>query len=87
MAVEVHEQEGQVVEHVHGGDGLVELDGVEEDGAAVAQDDVAEVKVAVAFANETSGFTGKHGLSAARIHLGRPGAHGFEFGAVDRIVL
>ena len=51
MPVEVHQQEGQIVERVDGGDGLVELDGVEQQGPAAPQHDVAEVQVAVAAAH------------------------------------
>ena len=47
-AIEVHEQERQVVERVDGGDGLVELDGVIEHGPTMPHHDVCEMKVAVA---------------------------------------
>ena len=45
---QVHQQEGEVVEHVAGGDPVVELDGVEQHRLAVDQHDVAEMQIAVA---------------------------------------
>ena len=52
---QVHQQEGEVVEHVTGGDARIELDGVEQRRCAVEQDDVAEVQVAVAAAHVARG--------------------------------
>ena len=49
--IEVHEQEGEVVEHVDGGQRLAELQGVERHRHAVDQHDVAEVQIAVAAAD------------------------------------
>ena len=46
--LEIHEQEGEIVEHVAAGDRVGEFDGVEEDRLAVDQRDVAQVKIAVA---------------------------------------
>src|SRR5262249_21564907 len=46
MPVEVHEQEGKVVEWVDGGEGFVECDGVEEHGAASPAQDIPEMHVA-----------------------------------------
>ncbi len=45
---EIHQQKGEVVEHVDGGELVVELDGVEQDRLALDLDDVAEVQIAVA---------------------------------------
>ncbi len=49
--LEVHHQEGEVVEHVDIGEGGIELDGVEQYRPAVADDNVAEVQIAVAMAD------------------------------------
>src|SRR3546814_8650844 len=46
--VEIHQQEGKVVDDVDAGDRVVELDGVEERRTAVEQDHVAQMQVAVA---------------------------------------
>ena len=48
---EVHEQEGEVVEHVDRGERIVELDRIEQDGLALDLDDVAQVKVAMTVAH------------------------------------
>jgi hypothetical protein len=50
---EIHEKERQVVEDVGASDLIVELDAVEQRRAAIEQDDVAKVKVAVALADES----------------------------------
>ena len=52
IAPQVHEQEGEVVEHVDGGDLLAELDGVEELRRPILHDDVAAMHVAVAAAHQ-----------------------------------
>ena len=52
---QVHEQEGQVVEHVDAGEIVVELDAVEQDRAVAEQHDVGEVEVAVAVADAAGG--------------------------------
>jgi len=44
---QVHQQEGEIVEHIAGCDPRIELDGVEQSWFAVEQHDVAEVQVAV----------------------------------------
>ncbi len=44
----IHQQEGEVVEHIDSGDGVVEFDGVEQHWRAVDLDDVAEMQIAVA---------------------------------------
>ena len=49
---QVHQQEGEIVEHVAGRDDLAELDRVEQHRAVVEQNDVAEVQVAVDAADE-----------------------------------
>ena len=46
-ALEVHQQEGEVVEQIDGGERLVELDGVEQHRLPLPQHDVVEVQVAV----------------------------------------
>ena len=51
---EIHEQEGEIVEHVDRGERIVELDRVEQDGRAVDLDDVAQVQIAVAVAHIAS---------------------------------
>ena len=45
---QVHQQEGEIVEHVAGGDLGIEFDGVEQHRRAVEQDDIAEMQIAVA---------------------------------------
>ena len=45
---EIHQQEGEIIEHVDAGEGLAELDAVEERRPPVQEDDVAEMKIAVA---------------------------------------
>ena len=45
---QVHQQEGEIVEDVDGGDQLVELDGVERGRHAIEERDVAEMEVAMA---------------------------------------
>ena len=44
-------QKGEIVEHVDGGEPVVELDGVEQDRRAVDLDDVAQMQIAVAVAH------------------------------------
>src|SRR4029077_1139715 len=51
----IHQQEGEVVEHIAGGHERIELERVERDRAALDQRDVAEVQITVAAANETLG--------------------------------
>ena len=51
---EIHEQEGEIVEHVDRGERIVELDRVEQDGLALDLDDVAQVKIAVTVAHIAS---------------------------------
>ena len=48
---EIHQQKGEIVEHVDGGEPVVELDGVEQDRRAVDLDDVAQMQIAVAVAH------------------------------------
>lgn len=45
---EIHEQEGEIIENVDGGDGVVELDGVEQHRRALDLDDIAKVQVPMA---------------------------------------
>ena len=45
---QVHQQEGEIVEHVAGGDLGIEFDGVEQHRRAVEQNDIAEMQIAVA---------------------------------------
>ena len=52
---EVHERKGEVVEHIGGGERVVELDGVEQDRPPPEQNDVAQVKVAMAVPNMAAG--------------------------------
>jgi hypothetical protein len=69
---QVHEQERQVVEQVAGGDGRVELDGVEQRGPPLEQDDVAEVQVAMAAAHVAGGRAhGEQGPEAPEAVAGR----------------
>ena len=49
---EIHEQEGKVVQHIDGGDRIVEFDGVEQHGRAIDLDDVAEMQIPMAMAHE-----------------------------------
>src|SRR6185295_13171174 len=49
---EIHQKKRKIVEHVDARDLVVELDRVEQRGAAVEHDDVAEVKVAVTLTHE-----------------------------------
>ncbi len=49
--VEVHEQEGEIVQDVDGGQLLAELERIEGNGSVVDEDDVAEVEIAVAAAH------------------------------------
>ena len=51
---EIHEQEGEIVEHVDRGERIVELDGVEQNGLALDLDDVAQVEIAVTVAHIAS---------------------------------
>ena len=48
---EVHDQEGEVVEHVDAGDGLVELDAVEQRRPVVDEADIGKMQIAVAAAD------------------------------------
>ena len=49
---QVHQQEAEIVEHVDACERVVELDAVEQSGAPVLDEDVAEVQIAVAAAHE-----------------------------------
>ncbi len=51
---EIHQQKGEIVEHIDGGEPVVELDRVEQDGRAVDLDDVAQMQIAVAVAHIAS---------------------------------
>jgi hypothetical protein len=55
---QVHQQEGEVVEHVHGRDRVVELDAVEQDGPVAVEKDVAQVKIAVGEADAAGAAAG-----------------------------
>ena len=68
---EVHEQEGEIVEDVGGGNRLVELDGVEEDRLGRDQDDVAKMKVAMNAADPAVFTTGKQERLHARLNTRR----------------
>ena len=46
--IEIHEQEGEIVEHVDGGERLAELERIERHRRVVDEHDIAEVEVAVA---------------------------------------
>ncbi len=71
--LQVHEQEGQVVEHIDIGDGRAELDPVEQGRPAVRKADVAEMQVAMAVpdaagvapAIEPGGLRGQRGAAVA----------------------
>ena len=52
--VEIHQQEGEIVERVGGRDVLVELDRVEQHRFAVQDHDVVEMQVAMASTDEAS---------------------------------
>jgi hypothetical protein len=45
---QVHQQEGEIIEHVAGGDPGVEFDGVEQHRRAIEQNDIAKMQIAVA---------------------------------------
>src|ERR1700694_3651717 len=47
----IHEQEGEGVENVDGGERVVELDGIEQNRSAVDLDDVAQMQIAMAVAH------------------------------------
>jgi hypothetical protein len=49
----IHQQEGEMVEGVDGGQVVVELDGIEQPRAAVPEHDIVEMQIAVAAAHET----------------------------------
>ena len=51
---EIHQQKGQVVQDIAGGDHRVELDGVEQDRLAVDECDIAEMQVAMQAANKAT---------------------------------
>ena len=46
--LQVHQQEGEIVEHVDAGDGIVELDGIEQPRPPVEEHDIAQMQIAVA---------------------------------------
>ena len=48
---EIHQQKGDIVEHVDGGEPVVELDGIEQGGRAIDLDDIAQMQIAVAVAH------------------------------------
>ena len=52
VAVEIHEQEGKIVEHVDEDEAVEEFDGVERHRAAVEHTDIVEMQIAVAAAHE-----------------------------------
>jgi len=45
---QIHDQEGEIVEHVASGHGLVELERVEQNGLAVDDRDISQMQIAVA---------------------------------------
>ena len=51
---QVHQQEGEIVEHVARRDQRAELDGVEQHRPAVDQHDVAEMQIAVNAADQAA---------------------------------
>ena len=51
---EIHQQKGEIVEHIDRGEPVVEFDRVEQDGRAVDLDDVAQMQIAVAVAQIAS---------------------------------
>ena len=50
--LQIHQQEGEIVEHVAAGDLVGEFDRVEQGRLAVDEDDVAQMQVAVTAAHE-----------------------------------
>ena len=86
MPVEIHQQEGQIVERVDGGDGLVELDGVEQDGPAAPQHDVAEVQVAVAAAHAARPRRARRELPRRAVELQlRRACEAIDVGSIERL--
>src|ERR1019366_6264075 len=53
---QVHQQEGEIVQHVAGGDLGIEFDGVEQHRRALEQHDIAEVQIAVTPTYQASTF-------------------------------
>ena len=51
---EIHQEKGEIVEHIDRGEPIVELDRVEQDRRAVDLDDVAQMQIAVAVAHIAS---------------------------------
>ena len=49
---EIHEQKGKIIEHVHNGERIVELDGIKKDGPPLDLDDVAQMHIAMTLAHE-----------------------------------
>ena len=73
-APQIHEKEGDVVEHIDARDVVVELHGVEQGGNAVDQADVPQVEIAVALAHRSPALPG---VKAIAVTLERgAGVHG-----------
>ncbi len=53
----IHDEESEIVEHIDGGETVVELQRVEEAGFALPKHDVLEVQIAVAVADEALSLT------------------------------
>ena len=49
---QVHQQEGEIVEHVAGGDPGIEFDGIEQHRLSFEQHDIAEMQIAVTAPHE-----------------------------------
>ena len=74
---QVHQQEGEVVEHVAGGDRRIELDGVEQHRRVVDQDNISEMQIAVAAAHKAGLLArGEQRTQADKCCLRRAGERG-----------
>lgn len=77
--LEVHEQEGDVVEHVDARHLVAELDAVEQGGPAVDETDVSEMQVAMATTNESLRAASHQPIGLTLERLMRQGETLFDF--------
>ena len=83
--IEVHEQEGEVIQRIDRGDLFVELDRVEENRCATPQDDIAKVQVAVDTPHEAATSSLDEDGLEARDLLSRALAECLDAGSVNEI--
>ena len=62
----IHQQKGEIIENVDGGEGFIEFETIEQHGPIFDEKDIAEVKIAMAMAHEAGTRTAVEPFALAR---------------------